>query len=562
MLEKEIHFATSQEEKNKCESLLNFFKEEKKKIEQEHAESVSEKKDAVWKVEPMVKAIRRNNLELFCLLILLGGKLGANDFEYLVNRIEDESKKITEKRYLIKFLSKIKDQNDQNLLHHAADKGKLKCLKILIGCKLNANGRKTDEEQTSWLLDCINGETKCIQTLLENNVSVNAYSLKRKTPLHCATFGAHQECLELLVSKGADVNAKYENDWTPLHIAALNGNVNCLEVLLANTADANARDNKQETPIHFIGKSLKGSKEEKERCVEMLINAGADVNAKDKIDRTPLHWAAKLGKVDCLEVLLANGADANAKGEIDFTPLHQAASNGNVNCLEVLLENGADVNARTIMQWTLLHLIGISLKGSKAEKGRLVEMLINAGADINARELADWTPLHYAAGLEKLDYLEVLLANGADVNVKTKELYTPLHIIGFSHKGCKVERKRCAEMLINAGADVNAKCKDDATPLHYAAYNRIVLCLELLLANGADVNARNNLQKTPLHIIGISEGESIAEKEQCAEMLIKAGAVIDAKDKDGNTIFYHSFFQTLRVKRPDLFIKKTERKFI
>ncbi len=45
-------------------------------------------------------------------------------------------------------------------------------------------------------------------------------------------------------------------------------------------------------------------------------------------------------------------------------------------------------------------------------------------------------------------------------------------------------------------------------------------------------------------------------------MLINAGADVDAKDKDGNTIFYHPFFHTLRMERPDLFIKKTKRKFI
>jgi hypothetical protein len=73
------------------------------------------------------------------------------------------------------------------------------------------------------------------------------------------------------------------------------------------------------------------------------------------------------------------------------------------------------------------------------------------------------------------------------------------------------------------------------------------------LANGADVNARGSKQNTPLNMIGYSQAGSKAQKVRCAEMLIKAGADIDAKDGDGNTIFYRSFFQTLRVERPDLF---------
>ncbi len=273
-----IHFAKSQEEKKKYQSLWNFFKEEKKKNEQEHAESVSEKKDAVWKVEPMGKAIRRNNLEWFCLLIVLGGKLEAGDLVYLVNKIENESEKFAKKTYLIKFLSKIRDQSDQTLLHHAAWKGKTKCLKILIGCKSNENERKTDEGQTSYFLACKNGETKFSNCLKENYV--NVYNKSLYHPLHMAAGEGHRECVEVLIDTGGDVNAKNEIDLTPLHFAAGNGKVDCLEVLLANGADVNAKTKKLKTPLHFIGFSPKGSKEVKERCAEMLISAGADVDAK------------------------------------------------------------------------------------------------------------------------------------------------------------------------------------------------------------------------------------------------------------------------------------------
>ncbi len=348
-----IHFAKSQEEKKKYQSLWNFFKEEKKKNEQEHAESVSEKKDAVWKVERMVKAIKKNNLKCFCLLIVLGGKLEANDFEYLVNKIENESGKIGGKRYLINFLSKIRDQYDQTLLHHAAKIGKLKCLKILIGCKSYENERKTDEGQTSCFFAFKNGKTKYANTLFRNSISVNLYNFKRQTPLFLAAGEGHQECVELLIRKGADVNAKAEDDLTPLHWAACNGKVDCLEVLLANAADANARTIELCTPLHMIGFSKEGTEIENKRCVEMLIDAGANIDAKDKDDLTLLHYAACIAKVDCLEVLLANGADVNARTKELVSPL---------------------------------HIIVFSDSGSKEEKERCAEMLINAGADIDAED--------------------------------------------------------------------------------------------------------------------------------------------------------------------------------
>jgi|FrelakmetLWP11LW_1041352.scaffolds.fasta_scaffold151569_1 hypothetical protein len=94
------------------------------------------------------------------------------------------------------------------------------------------------------------------------------------------------------------------------------------------------------------------------------------------------------------------------------------------------------------------------------------------------------------------------------------------------------------------------------TPLHFSAGCGKMNSLEVLLANGADVNARTNNQNTPLHVIGFHEEGSKAEKEKCAEMLINAGTDIDAEDEDGNTIFVHPFFQTLRAENPGLFTQK------
>jgi ankyrin repeat protein len=392
---------TNSDDKKQTEifqNLLHFFQEEERK-------KACLEKVSVWKEEPMMKAIRKNYFKFFSLLVFLGGQLEETDLEYLVNKIENESEIFVHERYLTKcFLSKIRDQYEQTLIHHAAVKGKPKCLKILIGCKLSdVNIKKADRELNSCCFP------ECAISLIRNKSSVNVYNIQRKTPVHLAARKGHQECLELLIIKGGDVNAK------------------------------------------------------------------------DEDDRTPLHSAAGSGEVNCLKVLLANGADVNAEDEDDWTPLHWAAGHGNVDSLEVLLANGADVNARDIKQ------------------------------------------------------------------------NSPLHIIGFSSKGNKEEKERSVEMLINAGADVDAKEQNDWTPLHIAAFHGNVNCLEVLLANGADVNASDNTQNTPLHMIGLSPKGSKEEKKKCAKMLIKAGAVIDAEDEDGDTIFAYPFFQTLRVERPDLF---------
>ncbi len=457
---------SGQEKIKKYQSLRNFF-------EQKLAVKISGNQVTVWKEEPMVKTFRKNNLNSFCFLIIIGAKLVNKDMEYFVNKIEEESGKIAKKPFLIKLLYKIRDENDQTLLHHAALKGKLNCLKVLIGNKFDISGEENDEELTSCLFACKNKTTKFSNCLKEN--SVNVYDKRLLHPLHMAAGGGHRE------------------------------------------------------------------------CVELLTDTGGDINAKDEHDLTPLHLAAGIGKVDCLEVLLANGADVNAKDENDWTPLHKAADFGKVDCLEVLLASEVNVNARTKKQHTSLHLIGMSFKGSKAEMERCVELLINAGADIDAKDDDDWTPLHSAAAYGNVNCLEALLANGAGVNAEEKNDYSPLHIAALNGK------INCLEVLLANGADANAEDEDDWTPLHHAAYYGNVDSLEVLLANQSDFNARNNKQCTPLHIIGLSPEGSKAQKERCAEMLISAGADVDAKDEDGDTVFAYSFFQTLRVERPDLF---------
>ncbi len=273
-----IEYQKSDQEKiKKCQSLRNFF-------EQKYAVKISGNQVTVWKEEPMVKTFRKNNFNIFCFLIILGGKLVNNDFELFVNKIEQESEIIAKKPFLIKLLSKIRDENDQTLLHIAALKGKLNCLKVLIGNKFDISGEETDEELTSCLFACKNGATQCSNCLKEN--SVNVYNKRLHHPLHMAAGEGHRECVEVLIDTGGDINAKDESDLTPLHFAAGIGKVGCLEVLLANGADVNARDNKQKTTLHIIGWSPKGSKAQKERCAEMLINAGADVDAKDEDGNT------------------------------------------------------------------------------------------------------------------------------------------------------------------------------------------------------------------------------------------------------------------------------------
>jgi ankyrin repeat protein len=157
-----------------------------------------------------------------------------------------------------------------------------------------------------------------------------------------------------------------------------------------------------------------------------------------------------------------------------------------------------------------------------AEEGNIeaVKKHLADGVDVNAKREDGSTPLYYAAMFSHGEIVETLIANGADVNAKDfsgktildTALYTPLP--GDGGKTIEILRKHGAKSsaedsihdaaaegnieavkeYLAAGGDVNAK-SDFATPLHYARTKEIA---EMLIAAGAGVNAKDALGETPL----------------------------------------------------------------
>ena len=157
---------------------------------------------------------------------------------------------------------------------------------------------------------------------------------------------------------------------------------------------------------------------------------------------------------------------------------------------------------------------GALIDAVKAKDEARVRSLLDDGADVNERDDAQWTPLHWAV---------------------------------------QKDTAAISDLLLSRGADIEAKDEDGTTPLHIAAFNASVAPLALLLRRDASVNARDNNGDTPLHFAAINGRTTLAELEGAeenlvraiklegaavAELLIDAGAALDATNSDGQTPLY------------------------
>lgn len=162
------------------------------------------------------------------------------------------------------------DQNGYTPLHHAANKGHIKVVKLLLGTK---------------------GSEVNIQPKFQNS------------PLLLAASNGHEAIVKLLLDQGADLEAKGNNGQTPLSCAADRGQEAIVKLLLNRGANLEAKDSLlRQTPLSWAAK--RGH----EAIVKLLLDRGADLDAKDNNGQTPLSWAADRGHEAVMKLLLDRDA--------------------------------------------------------------------------------------------------------------------------------------------------------------------------------------------------------------------------------------------------------------
>ena len=335
------------------------------------------------------------------------------------------------------------------------------------------------------------------------------------TPLHRAACFDCSEVLDFLLDHSADTEAKIPaSKETALHLATKMKHPNCVKKLLDGGANPNAQMQNGYRALHLAS----SGKCADSFVVEELLKKGAEIEATDDEGATAFHYAARDNCFDVMEILIKHEANCAAKNITDNTPLHLAAKHGHFDVCQTLIEkNHSLVHSTSTLGFTPLHEAAV---GGHTE---IIELLIENEADIETTDIVGATPLLNSVFKDQEKAFRALLKAGANINAVEENLNNILHAAAStqSKMSFMFNNKNVLEKIKPLILKTN---KAECTPLHKAAQSGNAEVAELLLKHGAAVEARDKNGFTPLHTA------ASFNQTKVVDVLLRSGANKEARD--------------------------------
>jgi cytohesin len=215
----------------------------------------------------------------------------------------------------------------------------------------------------------------------------------------------------------------------------------------------------------------------------MFIHWGTDEDIREYEvlgDNTAFDYALDRGHIDIVRLFLEMDS-SSVLSHISPVPLLMAAKNNSARAVEVFLQHGAQVNSqdnngRTALFWAAVN-----------DSEEIAGMLLRKAADVDLSDQYGATPLHMAAECGSQRVLEALVRHGASLSAKTKSTESRHSWYNSFGWGTSSQTTKCT-------------APSGSTPLHVAVRK--------------------------------------AQSSRIVQILIDAGAAVDAKDDDGRTVFF------------------------
>ncbi len=438
-------------------------------------------------------------------------------------------------------------------------------LRHLLQAKADVNAALADGSTAlHWAVE--NDDADSVELLLKSGANPNAADRYGISPLYYAAANGNGAIVRKLLEGGANPNITDKYGDTALMAAARSGNADAVAALLGHDASVNARDKSTgQTALMWAVRSNHPA------AVQVLLEHGAEVSANTRTGQAParrlpldgggpgggshglgivrggwpargaqdatpgsmtaLLYAARDGRFDTAKLLVEAKADVSQTEANGVTPLLIAIANAHFDVARFLLDHGAAVNTadwwgRTPL-WATVEVRNLDNQTAndsgvdRAAALDLFKTLLERGADVNARtkeyipirrwlnfvndiswvDFTGQTPFLRAALAGDITVMRLLLAKGADPNIPT-----------FSNS-----------TALMAAAGINFAYQQTYTESKEHQMEAVLLCLE----KGADVNAVNTMGLTAVM------GAANRGLDDIVELLVKKGARLDVKDKQG-----------------------------
>ncbi|CAM9815620.1 unnamed protein product, partial [Pylaiella littoralis] len=445
----------------------------------------------------------------------------------LVHAAEEEDKDIIDRRH---------GAEEYSALDVAARFGHQQMLKMIIRHNADVNAKDSDGV-TALYLAALNDQACSVDLLVTAGARVGAQSHGRhgRTALHAACAEGSNEAAHALLIHGAQPHERDSGHRTPLHLAAENDQTSTVKLLLSWHSDPTLRSDATEYTYSALdvaaGRGCVGAV--RLMCEHVRSSRRRRVEAERGTLGAPVHHAAENDAPNAIAALARHGADVNNVGGKGRTALHTTAFFGFTRATEALLQAGAAVADRCTY-------FGFNALDFAASMGHVnvIRTLLSHGADADATEPEEnTTALHIAAEFDQVGAIFALAAAKVNLNAQDNAGCTPLH--RASATGCY----GAVVALAREGADLNKVNDEGKPPLHLAAATPCSLpVVWVLLAVGADTTLRGGSgdDETTTADLAALDLAAKAGHVDVIKLLIKAGAPVDAKNRDGKTALIHA----------------------
>lgn len=339
--------------------------------------------------------------------------------------------------------------------------------------------------------------------------------------------GGSEPFLQHVIEQGGNINIANENGKTLLMGAAMSTNgLPLVEFLISHGADVHAKQKHGETAL--ILASLNGNNE----IIELLLVRGARIDDSNNKNIAALQVAARYGHEKSVETLLNKGASCNLQNKVGWTALMEAASNGHLVVCGMLLEHGCDYNLKDIKGYTALVVATLENRLEVADLIQrhglqIIEKACGANDDCWQKQLDDRL-IEALQNNYPVSIIRYYLKRGANQDIHFGE-YSGTPLIQALLNG---DKNLVKALIDDHKVNLEEKNKNDDTALMLACWNNKVEIAELLINAGANVDAANKTGQTSLHGIAIKKCSPVL-----AQLLIENGAIIDIPDDEGLTPF-------------------------